>query len=111
MELERLAFWRLRQFPVWTAGHLLSELQQQDLHAVRSFPGAQSRKLASKHESCILVDTWQIDLRYEFDDGRLFRVLWAAFYGEGVDPVFVRRVRRSQDRPVPMGHGNVVQVL
>lgn len=58
-----------------------------------------------------LADAWQVDLGEECDLRRLVGVVGPAVDRQRVDAVLVHRVRRANDRPVPVAHQHVGPVV
>lgn len=104
------AFSRLGQLSVGGLAHVLSQLQQNRLHGVASFPMVEARQVARDHHATLLVDTGNVDFRNELDGGGLVRVVGATFECQRVDAVLVGRVRRSEDGAIPESHLNIVGI-
>lgn len=88
--------------------HVSPQLNKHRLHCHIAVPALEAGQLGWVDEAVAGVNTWEVDFGDELDGGWLVGVLVATVHFEGVDAVFVDRVRRAQNGAVPVGHQEVI---
>jgi len=89
---------------------MLPQSYQDLLHRVVPIPLRNATKSRQLDLSILLVDAGEINLRDEFNGGRLVRITTAAIDLKIVDAVLVCAMRRAEDGRVPVGHHHIVAI-
>lgn len=104
------AFRGLRGLAVSRRGHVSSQLDENSLKGEISVPLG-DRVDSGKVNQALLVNAWETDPRFELDQRRNIWVVVTTVDAQAKNPVLKRRVRRTQDCPIPFVHGNVIAIF
>jgi len=92
----------LRKFLVGWMSHVPPEFNQDSFHGVVSLPLGQTWKLRGINHAILRINTREIDLADELDDGWLIGIFVIAMHFKRIDSVFMYAMRRPQDRAIPV---------
>lgn len=109
--LERRTFRWLGKLPIVEISHLPSDFHQNSFHAIVAIPVSQNREFAWVDLSVHLGDEWEIHPRQELDDWWFVGILLATVDLETVNAILVYSMPRTNDRPIPVAHHDIVRII
>lgn len=100
----------LRGLAVSRRGHISSQLDEHSFEGKVSVPPG-DRADSGKVNQALLVNAWKTDPRFELDQRRNIWIVVTTVDAQAENPILKRRVRRTQDCPIPFVHGNVIAIF